>query len=78
VRAVVISRFGGPEVLELRELPDELALDVSVLEQLVCFRDLLEWKHRADDRPELPGFDRRAQFVEGCGPRGRARLRARA
>ena len=33
---------------------DELALDVSGLEQPVCLRDLLEWKHRADDGLSCP------------------------
>jgi hypothetical protein len=33
-------------------------LGVSGLEQLVCFRDLLVWKHCASDGPERPGFDR--------------------
>ena len=39
-------------------------MDVSALEQPVCFCDLLEWKHGADNGPELPGFDRGAQLVE--------------
>jgi hypothetical protein len=39
-------------------------LDVSGVEQPMCFGDLLEWENRANDGPELSGFDRGAQFVE--------------
>jgi NADPH2:quinone reductase len=73
MRAIVVTRFGGPEVLELQDVPapepgpDGLLVDVAVAG--VNFRDIYERTGRYGGEPPLVAGAEGAGSVDGTGER---------
>jgi putative PIG3 family NAD(P)H quinone oxidoreductase len=80
MRAVVISQYGGPEVLEVREVPDPVPAPEEVRVRVVSASlnraDLLQRaglypdprRRRSDTHPEIPGLEF-AGVVDSVGER---------
>src|SRR5438132_130666 len=83
MRAIVVTRFGGPEVLELQELPEPAAGAGELLVELeatgVNFRDIYEREGEYGGTPPLvAGAEGAARARCGRGRRDRLRGLRRA
>ena len=81
MKAIVFERLGGPEVMELQELPDPVPADDEVLVDVeavgVNFRDVyerLEDDYGADSAPAVIDIEGAGTAASGRAARVGARL----